>query len=231
MKVIAILLLQCSNQNISKEDLEIQRINEVEKQKQIQLQLQLNQTKSFLDNSTATSCLPFGDYPGVHQIKVSGFGFFNVKCDIQSAGPGWIIIQQRVGTIQSDFFLGLEKIHRLTNSQRFELLLHFVGRNGLTFYAQYDNFKISDEDTGYALSLGAFNGNVRDGLRDSEHMKFSTSDRDALDFLNCAQEFKNGWWHRGCFDWNLNLLDGIDETLDFFGVPLKSVQMLIRPKE
>ncbi|KAH8389660.1 hypothetical protein KR215_001686 [Drosophila sulfurigaster] len=51
--------------------------------------------------------------------------------------------------------------------------------------------------------MGAFNGNVRDGLRDSEHMKFSTFDRDqdALDFLNCAQEFKNGWWHRGCLDW------------------------------
>ncbi|KAH8372229.1 hypothetical protein KR093_010672, partial [Drosophila rubida] len=111
------------------------------------------------------------------------------------AGPGWIVIQQRIdgdedfnrgwvsyskgfGSFDDDFFLGLEKIHRLTSSQRYELYVHMVAANGTTMYAQYDDFKVSDQEHGYALSLGKHNGDVRDSLRDGEDMKFSTFDRD-----------------------------------------------------
>ncbi|KAH8300025.1 hypothetical protein KR044_008737, partial [Drosophila immigrans] len=156
--------------------------------------------------------------PGVHQIKVSGVGSFDVLCDSQFAGPGWIVIQQRVGgnedfnrnwavyregfgSLDSDFFLGLEKIYRLTSSRRHELYVHLVGLNGTIKYARYDDFKISDEDNGYALSLGKFEGDVEDEFRDGEKMKFSTFERDndLRKVSNCAHFYKGGWWYNNCF--------------------------------
>ncbi|KAH8392610.1 hypothetical protein KR215_011358, partial [Drosophila sulfurigaster] len=156
----------------------------------------------------------------VHQLNVSGVGFFDVLCNSQIAGPGWIVIQQRVGgnesfnrdwatyrkgfgSYKSDFFLGLEKIHRITSLQQFELYIHLVAVNGSVFYAGYDDFKISDEDHGYALSLGKFSETIiRDSMRYSENMKFSTFDRDN-DFSDghCALGLKSGWWYNACQHW------------------------------
>ncbi|KAH8391194.1 hypothetical protein KR215_008770, partial [Drosophila sulfurigaster] len=132
----------------------------------------------------------------VHPLNVPGIGFFDVLCDSQLAGPGWIVIQQRVGgnesfnrdwatyrkgfgSYKSDFFLGLEKIHRITRLQRHELYIHLVAVNGSTYNASYDDFKISDEDNGYKLRLGKFKGNVNDARNTYvDNMKFLTFDRD-----------------------------------------------------
>ncbi|KAH8372157.1 hypothetical protein KR093_010267, partial [Drosophila rubida] len=105
--------------------------------------------------------------------------------------PGWMVIQQRIGgeedfnrdwatyregfgPFDSDFFLGLEKIYRLTNSRRHKLYVFLLNNIKI---AQYDDFKIADESSGYALSLGEFTGDI-DMLRSSRNMKFSTFDRD-----------------------------------------------------
>ncbi|XP_062121209.1 fibroleukin-like isoform X2 [Drosophila sulfurigaster albostrigata] len=235
-----------------------------EEQKKIQLKLKESEIKlidkvkenqlcqSELDKLNATTCLPFGEDPGVHQLNVSGIGLFNVLCDSQLAGPGWIVIQQRVGgdesfkkdwatyrkgfgSFESDFFLGLEKIHRITSLQRFELYIHLVAENGSTYNARYDDFKISDEDNGYALSLGKFNGTAGDGMRYSENMKFTTFDhhnhKDVDD--NCAVLYKSGWWYNECFSSHLNApyasyLRWLDTDKIFL---LKEVKMLIRPRE
>ncbi|XP_060658395.1 angiopoietin-related protein 3-like [Drosophila nasuta] len=235
------------NVSLNERDLEIQRINlKITKEPEYEKQLQENLAKSLID--FPTSCLPFGNSSGVHQIKATGFDFFNVLCDSQAAGPGWLVIQQRVGgnesfnkdwdtyrkgfgSFDSDFFLGLEKIHHLTSSQNFELFVHFVALNGSTYNAQYDNFKISDEDNEYQLQLG--NGNMEKGLKNSNEYPFSTFDRhpEYLDSLDCEESLKSGWWHNNCLDWNLNSFNGTDEMLHFFDVPLKKVMMLIRPKE
>ncbi|XP_062133359.1 fibrinogen-like protein A isoform X2 [Drosophila sulfurigaster albostrigata] len=235
------------NVSLNEMDLEIQRINlKITKEPEYEKQLQENLAKSLVD--FPASCVSFGNNSGVHQIKATGFDFFNVLCDSQAAGPGWLVIQQRVGgnesfsqdwdtyrkgfgSFDSDFFLGLEKIHHLTSLQQFELFVHFVALNGSTYNAQYDNFKIFDEDNDYQLQLG--NGNMEKGLKNSNENPFSTFDRhlEYLDSLDCAETVKSGWWHNNCLDWNLNSLNGTDEMLHFFDVPLKKVMMLIRPKE
>ncbi|XP_060656264.1 angiopoietin-related protein 7-like [Drosophila nasuta] len=232
-----------------------------EQQKKIELQFKDCQTrfinkvkanelcKSELDKLGTTSCIPFGD-SNVHQLNVSGVGFFDVLCDSQLAGPGWILIQQRVGgnedfnrdwatyrkgfgSYESDFFLGLEKIHRITSLQRFELYIHLVAVNGSVFNAGYDDFKISDEGNGYVLSLGKFDGTIiKDAMRHSEILKFTTIDRDNDKFGdgNCAVEYKTGWWHNNCYDCNLNA--PYERSLFFWWVGkkivLKEVKMLIR---
>ncbi|XP_060663364.1 angiopoietin-related protein 7-like isoform X2 [Drosophila nasuta] len=206
-----------------------------EEQKKIQLQLNESETKlidkvkenqlcqSKLDKLTPTTCISFRENTGVHQLNVSGIGLFNVLCDSQLAGPGWIVIQQRVGgnenfnrdwatyrkgfgSFESDFFLGLEKIHRITSLQRFELYIHLVAENGSTYNVRYDDFKISDEDNGYALSLSKFNKTIiGDGMIYSGNMKFSTfdHDNDKNDYVNCADIHKNGWWYAYGFDWQI----------------------------
>ncbi|XP_034104834.1 angiopoietin-related protein 7-like [Drosophila albomicans] len=197
-----------------------------------------------------SSCSPFGDSPGVHQLNDSGIGLFDVLCDSQLAGPGWIVIQQRVGgnesfnrnwatyrkgfgAMDSDFFLGLEKIHRITSLQRFELYLHLVTLNGSTYNARYDDFKISDEDSGYKLSLGKFSGTIiEDAMKSSENTKFTTFDRDNdINYGNCAIDYESGWWHTNCYDCNLNAPYG--PALNWFvgyKIYLKEAKMLIRPK-
>ncbi|KAH8300029.1 hypothetical protein KR044_008743, partial [Drosophila immigrans] len=168
-------------------------------------------------NRTVQNNIPSSCIPGVHEIKVSGIDSFDVLCDNQLAGPGWIVIQQRVGgnesfnknwtayregfgSIERDFFLGLQKIHRLTTTQRYELYVHMIALNGSVYHARYDNFKLSDEHHEYVLSLGKFEGNIFDALRDGENMKFSTFDRDndLVDGANCADYYKSGWWHVKC---------------------------------
>ncbi|XP_034105756.1 angiopoietin-related protein 7-like [Drosophila albomicans] len=203
--------------------------------------------KTLLNSIIPSSCSPFGD-SDVHPLNVSGIGFFDVLCNSQLAGPGWIVIQQRVGgnesfnrdwatyrkgfgEMDSDFFLGLEKIHRITSLQRFELYIHLVAVNGSVFNARYDDFKISDEDNGYALSLGKFDETViGDAMRDGENMKFTTFDRDNdSDDGNCAVGHKSGWWYTDCYYCNLNAPYG-EYLICYLRNPLKEAKMLIRPK-
>ncbi|XP_051858588.1 ficolin-2-like isoform X2 [Drosophila albomicans] len=184
-------------------------------------------------------------------FNVSGIGLFDVLCDSQLAGPGWIVIQQRVGgnesffrdwatyrkgfgSFESDFFLGLEKLHRITSLQRFELYTHLVDEDDNTYNARYDGFKISDEDNGYALNLGKFNGtNYEEGMRYHENMKFSTfdHDNDKVDNGNCAVWGKSGWWYNHCSNCNLNAPYGSLYCWNYGFILLKEVKMLIRPKE
>ncbi|XP_060660863.1 fibrinogen-like protein 1 isoform X2 [Drosophila nasuta] len=236
-----------------------------EEQKNIQLKLTESETKlidkvkenqlcqSALHKLSPTTCPPLGDYSGVHQLNVSGIGLFNVLCDSQLAGPGWIVIQQRVGgnesfnrdwatfrkgfgVPESDFFLGLEKIHRITSLQRFELYIHMVAKNGSTYNFRFDDFKIYDEDNGYELSLGKFNGTIIDnGMSYNEDMKFSTfdHDNDPYNHINCAALNANGWWYNSCIDCNLNAPYGEQLCCWFTNkyISLKEVKMLIRPNE
>ncbi|XP_060666373.1 fibrinogen-like protein 1 [Drosophila nasuta] len=228
-----------------------------EEQKKMQLKLKDCETKlsqSELDKLIPTTCIPFGEYSGVNQLNVSGIGLFNVLCDSQLAGPGWIVIQQRVGgnenfsrdwatyrkgfgSFGSDFFLGLEKIHRITSLQHFELYIHLVDEDGRTYNGRYDYFKISDEHNGYALRLGEFTGTfIEDGMRYNNNMKFTTFDRDndKVDNGNCAYRYESGWWYSACSNCNLNAPYGLYLRwwdLHFNNILLKEVKMLIRPKE
>ncbi|XP_060657384.1 angiopoietin-related protein 7-like [Drosophila nasuta] len=240
-----------------------------EQQKKIELQLKDSQTKiidkvkenqlcraevdtlnkTLINTLIPSSCSPFGD-SDVHTLNVSGIGFFDVLCDSQLAGPGWIVIQQRVGgnedfnrdwatyrkgfgAMDSDFFLGLEKIHRITSLQRFKLYIHLVARNGSTYNARYDDFKISDEDHGYALSLGKFSGTINeDAMRYHENIKFTTFDRDNdKDDGNCAVYFKSGWWYKNCYNCNLNKPNKKISWWIKNRIELIEAKMLIRPKE
>ncbi|XP_062135542.1 angiopoietin-related protein 1-like isoform X2 [Drosophila sulfurigaster albostrigata] len=195
----------------------------------------------------------------IHSIYVPNYGSFDVLFEKHITGEtDWIVIQQRVdgienfvrdwntyvagfGSFEGDFFLGLEKIHRLTYSTRYQLKIRMKHFNGTIRYADYDHFKVDGKKTDYTLSsLGEFSGDEDaelwrgDNLRWHEGLKFSTFDNEN-DLWNkeCAQIHKGGWWYNHCTASNLNgqySMHGSKYTQMYWThyVPLKSVQMMIR---
>lgn len=165
-------------------------------------------------------CTSFASGTGTLQIEVAGMAPFKVLCDAQTAGRGWITIQKRIngdedfqrdwatyrkgfGSFDGDFFLGLENIHRLTSTRRYELYIFMERFSGVTNYARYDNFRINGESDQYRLvSLGYFSGNVANNLEKHLNRQFSTIDRDNDIWSgNCAESYHGGWWYNACADW------------------------------
>ncbi|XP_053692355.1 angiopoietin-related protein 7-like [Sabethes cyaneus] len=149
---------------------------------------------------------------------------FEVYCDQEYEGGGWLVIQNRYngsvnffrgwkeyeagfGDLRGEFWLGLEKLHELTYVKPHELRIVLEDFDGTIVTAQYDRFIVGGAAENYVLSsLGNYSGNAGDSLT-SDHlgMQFSTfdSDNDKSD-ENCANLRKAGWWYNSCADSNLN---------------------------
>ncbi|GFS21788.1 tenascin-R [Elysia marginata] len=143
-------------------------------------------------------------------------------CDMASDGGGWIIIQRRstgdtdfylgwddykegFGTLEDDFWLGNDNIHKLTSKGSWELNVELKYK-GNTQYANYKNFSIDDEGGKYKLHVGAYDGTAGDSLSRHDGHPFTTKDRDndSGDSRNCAETFEGAWWYINCHDSNLN---------------------------
>ena len=111
----------------------------------------------------------------VYAINPDGAEEFDVSCDQTTDGGGWTVFQKRIdgsvdfyrgwadykkgfGNLDGEFWLGLDKIHRLTNNDTFELRVDLEDWQGRTSFAEYDMFAISNEATKYNLSLGSYSG-------------------------------------------------------------------------
>ena len=62
------------------------------------------------------------------------------------------------GNLNGEFWLGLDKIYRLSNSERYQLRVDLEDTEGKTAYAEYDMFAITSERTKYQLSIGTYSG-------------------------------------------------------------------------
>ena len=148
-------------------------------------------------------------------------------------GEGWTVIQRRIdgaedfdknwkqyktgfGDFNGNFWLGLEKIHRLTESGSFELYIavkyHDTEQSGAVKWAKYDSFSIANEANDYKLTVGSYDGTSTAGdaldTVSNEHdgQKFSTKDvdNDSHATNDCADTYKSGWWFKACLKANLN---------------------------
>lgn len=187
--------------------------------KLINEQLEVSKLKEQIKNDEDklnSSCITFGTANDIQTIKILNFDTFPVLRYSATNNSGWTVIQQRIngeenfnrnwetykigfGNFTGDFFLGLEKIHRLTNDQPHELYIHMERFNESAFCARYDNFRVAGEEDKYRLiSLGTYSGNAdRDRLSSHEHHKFSTfdSDNDIYGDYNIAEIRQAGWWY------------------------------------
>ena len=114
---------------------------------------------------------------GVNRIDPDGLGEFEVFCDQKTAGGGWTVFQKRrdgsvdffrawddykrgFGNLNGEFWLGLDKIHRLTASSSNKLRIDLERSNGETGFAEYSSFSVASERGKYQLNLGSYSGDL-----------------------------------------------------------------------
>ena len=196
---------------------------------------------------------------GLYYINPGGDGDFLVYCDmskLDGVDNGWTVIQRRVnnsvdfnkywedyaigfGDLDGNFWLGLKKIKRITETPTYKLYIAVqfhdadvasVGGQSVRF-AEYNSFSLTDN---YKLSVSSYNdiiSTAKDSLITHNGMYFSTRDWDRdKSTLNCAERYESGWWFNGCLDSNLNGVSRSTGYLDttqlptYFGVAWKTAE-------
>ncbi|PFX29628.1 Fibrinogen C domain-containing protein 1-A [Stylophora pistillata] len=132
---------------------------------------------------------------GVYMINPDHAGpDFAVFCDQTTDGGGWTVVQKRLdgsvifdlswsdykngfGNLKGEFWLGLDKIHRLTKSTT-KLRVDLEDFHSKTAYTVYDMFAVADESKKYRLSVSKYSGTAGDSLIGHHGYSFSTKDQD-----------------------------------------------------
>jgi len=146
----------------------------------------------------------------------------------QSQNSGeWILIQHKKGqptifetatwksykagfgsySLQSDFYWrGLERIHKLTSTGRWQLLMKSKWTKAPNVeWAVFNDFKVDGEIMEYRLHVGSMAQNYQGTkimLAQLNGHPFSTHDRDNDPIsINCADDHNGGWWFfKGCYN-------------------------------
>ena len=164
-----------------------------------------------------------------YMIKPDDGSPFLVYCDMDLAeGNGWVVFQRRFdgsvdffrnwtdyvrgfGSISGEFWLGLEKIHRLTDRQDpllpAKLRVEFKDYDDSEAFAEYSQFFVGPAERKYELLVTYSNGTAGDSLSVHHNgAQFSTPDmdNDEWSILHCAQRSHGAWWYNMCHDSNLN---------------------------
>ena len=112
---------------------------------------------------------------GIFQIDPDGMGSFKVFCDMTTSGGGWTVFQRRLdgsvdfwrgwqdykqgfGNLSGEYWLGLDRIHRMTNISQNELRIDMEDTSGNTAYAYYDVFTVGSEIEKYQINIGNYKG-------------------------------------------------------------------------
>ncbi|XP_013184958.1 protein scabrous [Amyelois transitella] len=112
---------------------------------------------------------------------------------------------QGFGNPAGEYWMGLDSMHKLTSDNCSAMRIDMTDIYGGNWYAQYDQFYVGNEDSGYALELSGFKGNASDAFEYQNHMAFSAIDRDRdISNTNCAGNYEGGWWYSHCQHVNIN---------------------------
>ena len=112
---------------------------------------------------------------GVYTIDPDGLGAFKVRCDMTTSGGGWTIFQRRMdgsvdfylgwknytegfGDLNGEFWLGLNKIDRLSKSCQNDLRFDLEDFENETRYAEYTTFAVASEIDKYTLTVKGYSG-------------------------------------------------------------------------
>ena len=113
---------------------------------------------------------------GVYSIDPDEKGAFQVRCDMTSTpGRGWTIFQRRIdgsedfyrewsdykngfGNLSGEFWLGLDKIHRLSASGQNVLRVDLESFENETRYATFETFLLGNESVDYILNIDQYTG-------------------------------------------------------------------------
>ena len=200
---------------------------------------------------------------GVYHIQPDDQPAFQVYCDMETDGGGWIVFQRRMdgsvdfyrywtdyqqgfGNLTGEFWLGLDKIHRLTSTPT-QLRVDMRDFEGNSAYAKYTSFSVGDSASKYILTVSGYSGTAGDSFNIDRYRhlghngyQFSTRDQDNdVHGSSCAQRYKGAWWYSYCHNSNLNGLyhggphsssaDGVNwSTWKGYHYSLKFTEMKLR---
>ncbi|XP_040060915.2 fibroleukin isoform X1 [Gasterosteus aculeatus] len=150
------------------------------------------------------------------------------KCDMETAGGGWTVIQNRrdgsvdfnrtwqeyregFGSPQGEHWLGNAALHALTSAGQHQLRIELEDWHQQKRHATYNNFRVASEAQRYRLTAREYSGDAGNALSYSKRYNhdsrsFSTADRDQDRYAagNCGQYYGAGWWFDACLAANLN---------------------------
>ena len=72
----------------------------------------------------------------------------------------WDEYKRGFGNLNGEFWLGLDKIHRLTVSSGNRLRVDLEDLHGSTVFAEYSSVTVASERAKYQLSLGSYSGTI-----------------------------------------------------------------------
>lgn len=192
---------------------------------------------------------------GVYTINPDRKTDFEVYCDLETDSGGWIVFQRRqdasvsfhqtwndykygFGDLKGNFWLGNDKIHRITSAKKMSLRIELEDWNGKKVFARYDSFKVDNEKAKYKITVSGYNGTSGDSLSYHSNMMFSTrdSDNDKWKTGSCSNDLTGGWWFNDCHHSNLNgqfmgntkAYSGISWSRFKHNLSLKFVEMKMR---
>ena len=160
---------------------------------------------------------------GIYNINPDGKQPFKVFCDMDTDNGGWTLLQRRTdgsvdfyrnwadykfgfGSLKNEFWLGNEKIHRLTKRKNMMIRFDLEDFDGNKAYAEYRTFYIDGENENYRLHFTSYSGTAGDSLSYHNGMQFTTKDRDNDKHGrgSCSSEKHGAWWYNYCHYSNLN---------------------------
>lgn len=185
----------------------------------------LRNCKEILDEGTFTKS-------GLYVVQPGHGCEFVVYCDMTLLGGGWTILQRRrnsklsfnrdyssyqngFGDFTESFWLGLDKINRLTDSENpMEAYFGVEAFFGRSSCARYGRFSVGTEQRGYTLQISDYDRRSRecragDPMSYYDGQMFSSRDKDQDNRKStiCSgtfQGYNSGWWFKDCVYTNLN---------------------------
>ena len=130
---------------------------------------------------------------------------------------GRTIYNKGFGDLNDEFWLGLNKIYRLTRNSDINTTLRvdLEGFDGVKLFAKYDQFKVLDYSNQYQLVVAGYSGDAGDSLLYHSHHNFSIKDH--LGVHQCATAYKGAWWYDHCHVSNLSLVHTAHMLMEYSG--------------
>ena len=148
----------------------------------------------------------------------------HVRCDMETDGGGWIVIQRRVaqgtvnftrnwedyengfGDLNTEFWIGLSNIYELTNNDEVDLIISVWNDIQSNITWRYPVFRIAGPTEKYRLTVSGGSGPGHNAFTYHNGRYFTTYDRDNDGHSggNCGYLDQGGWWYGACANANLN---------------------------
>ncbi|XP_040067286.1 angiopoietin-related protein 7-like [Ixodes scapularis] len=163
------------------------------------------------------------------EYLINPYREFKVRCDMETNGGGWTVIQRRGGseTFEENLFertekeyqdgfgagatsywIGNDNLHHLTNfpNNRQVLRIELTKQTGDSITVDYGHFKVGSKAHGYLLSIGNYKGpQGYDALKTYNGYEFFMGKSQFMEpYSGCYPPLSGGWWYNECLRSNLN---------------------------